>query len=208
MPDPHVREPLEPTPSPATPSPTARVAAPNGAPAGRSGDLAAVPAFLRSRLAATSTAPSPVHGPATRPKAVPVPDLAALPMFGIAPRRLILAGAAILLAWTVVSFGRQVAEASASSARAEELRAANAALTAEVAAMEQELQVIQDQRYISQAARAFRLGSPDEIPFALEADAPPLPADAPGSAAARLGADEAPGGPLERWLDVLFGPAG
>jgi cell division protein FtsB len=129
-------------------------------------------------------------------------------MFGIAPRRLILAGAAILLAWTVVSFGRQVAEASAASARAEELRAANAALTDDVAAMEQELQVIQDQRYIGQAARAFRLGNPDEIPFALEADAPPLPADAPGSAAARLGADEVRDGPLERWLDVLFGPGG
>lgn len=153
-------------------------------------------------------APPPGIGPASRPEPVPVPDLAALPMFGIAPRRLILAGAAILLAWTVVSFGRQVAEASASSARAEELRAANAALTDEVAAMEQELQVIQDQRYISQAARAFRLGNPDEIPFALEADAPPLPADAPGSAAARLGADEVRDGPLERWLDVLFGPGG
>ncbi|MGZ8501541.1 MAG: hypothetical protein ACXWW6_01680 [Candidatus Limnocylindrales bacterium] len=206
MSDPHAREPLEPTPSPATPSPTARVAAPDEAPAGRSTDLAAVPAFLRSRLAAP--APPPGNGPASRPEPVPVPDLAALPMFGIAPRRLILAGAAILLAWTVVSFGRQVAEASAASARAEELRAANAALTDEVAAMEEELQVIQDQRYISQAARAFRLGNPDEIPFALEAKAPPLPADAPGSAAARLGADEAPGGPLERWLDVLFGPGG
>lgn len=206
MSDPHAREPLEPTPPPATPSPTAHVAAPDEAPAGRSTDLAAVPAFLRSRLAAM--APPPGHGPASRPEPVPVPDLAALPMFGIAPRRLILAGAAILLAWTVVSFGRQVAEASAASARAEELRAANAALTDEVAAMEQELQVIQDQRYISQAARAFRLGNPDEIPFALEADAPPLPADAPGSAAARLGADDVRDGPLERWLDVLFGPGG
>jgi cell division protein FtsB len=206
MSDPHAREPLDATPSPATPTPPAPVAAPDEEPAGRSGDLAAVPAFLRSRLAATTSPTSP--GPVRRPEPVPVPDLAALPMFGIAPRRLILAGAAILLAWTVVSFGRQVAEASASSARAEDLRAANAALTDEVAAMEQELQVIQDQRYIGQAARAFRLGNPDEIPFALEADAPPLPADAPGSAAARLGADDVPDGPLERWLDVLFGPGG
>lgn len=206
MSDPAAREPLDPAPLPAAPSRAASVAVPDEETAERPGDLAAVPAFLRSRLAAT--APPPAHGPAARPEPVPVPDLAALPMFGIAPRRLILAGAAILLAWTVVSFGRQVADASASSARAEDLRAANAALTDEVAAMEHELQVIQDQRYISQAARAFRLGNPDEIPFALEADAPPLPADAPGSAAARLGADEAPDGPLERWLDVLFGPGG
>jgi cell division protein FtsB len=184
----------------------APVPAPDEEPTGRSGDLAAVPAFLRSRLAAM--APPTSHGPVGRPEPAPVPDLAALPMFGIAPRRLILAGAAILLAWTVVSFGRQVAEASAASARAEDLRAANATLTDEVAAMEHELQVIQDQRYISQAARAFRLGNPDEIPFALAAGAPPLPADAPGSAAARLGADDVPAGPLERWLDVLFGPGG
>ncbi len=206
MSDPHAREPLDAAPSPATPSSPSPVAAPGAEAAGRSGDLAAVPAFLRSRLPAT--VPPTSHGPVRQPEPVPVPDLAALPMFGIAPRRLILAGAAILLVWAVVSFGRQVAEASAASARAEDLRAANAALTDEVAAMEQELQVIQDQRYIGQAARAFRLGNPDEIPFALEADAPPLPADAPGSAAARLGADDVPDGPLERWLDVLFGPGG
>jgi cell division protein FtsB len=127
-------------------------------------------------------------------------------MISIAPRRVILVGATILLAWLIVSFGRQVAEASASSARAEELRAANAALAAEVAAMELELQVIQDQRYISQAARAFRLGASGEIPFALEADAPPLAPDAPGSAAARLGEETESMSPLERWLDLLFGP--
>jgi hypothetical protein len=79
---------------------------------------------------------------------------------------------------------------------------------AEVAAMEEELRVIQDQRYISQAARAFRLGNPGEIPFALAADAPPLAADAPGSAAVGLGADAASRSPLESWLDVLFGPGG
>jgi hypothetical protein len=74
--------------------------------------------------------------------------------------------------------------------------------------MERELDVIQDQRYISQAARAFRLGSPNEIPFALQAGAPPLPADAPGSAAVKLGAQTVEMSPLERWLDVLFGPGG
>ena len=201
MPSPDAHEPLDAAPSQVAPS-----VAPAEEPAARSADLAAVPAFLRSRL--TGVAARPSHAPVARPESAPVADMAALPLFGIAPRRLILVGAAILLAWTVVSFGRQVAEASASSARAEELRAANAALTDEVAAMEHELQVIQDQRYISQAARAFRLGNPDEIPFALEADAPPLPADAPGSAAVSLGADATPDSPLERWLDVLFGPGG
>lgn len=205
MPDPDARQPIDATPPSAVPD-TAGVDRPDGT----STDLAAVPSFLRSRLGrAGSERPAghaSAHGP--RPVTTSIPDVASLPMLGIAPRRLILLGATILLAWMIVSFGRQVAEASASSARAEELRSANAALAQEVTAMERELQVIQDQRYIGQAARAFRLGNPDEIPFALEPDAPPLPADAPGSAAARLGADDVPDGPLERWLDVLFGPGG
>jgi len=201
MPTPDGREPLD-----APLSPDASAAAPDARPDRAPGDLAAVPAFLRGRAGAAGRIATHVGAP--RPETPAVPDVAALPMLGMAPRRLILIGATILLAWMVVSFGRQVAEASAASSRAEDLRAANAALTEEVAALERELQVIQDQRYISQAARAFRLGNPDEIPFALEADAPPLPADAPGSAAVSLGADATPDSPLERWLDVLFGPGG
>jgi hypothetical protein len=50
------------------------------------------------------------------------------------------------------------------------------------------------------------LGTAKEIPFALEAGAPALPADAPGSAAHRLGADAPSGGPLDHWLELLFGP--
>lgn len=201
MPSPDAREPLEPLRSPDVPARTAI-----DGPGGSTGDLAAVPAFLRGRRAALARPPG--RGTEAGPEPAVVPDVGALPMLGVAPRRLTLIGAAILLAWMVISFGRQVAEASASSARAEELRAANAALAAEVTALERELQVIGDQRYIGQAARAFRLGNPDEIPFALEAEAPPLADDAPGSAALRLGAEKSATSPLERWLDVLFGPGG
>ena len=133
-------------------------------------------------------------------------DVASLPMLGIAPRRLVLLAGMIVLAWMVVSFGRQVTEASAASARADQLRAANAALAIEVAALQTELQTISDQRYIQQAARAYRLGTAQEIPFALEAGAPDLPADAPGSASLRVGSDKEPRTPLDSWLDVLFGP--
>ncbi|OGO54636.1 MAG: hypothetical protein A2V84_06985 [Chloroflexi bacterium RBG_16_70_13] len=204
MPEPGVGDPHE-----ATPPSTAPVTA-GATPDEEPPDLAAVPSFLRSRLGQGGAGPPLAPAPATlsRPGADPLPDVSSLPMLGIAPRRLILVGATILLAWLIVSFGRQVAEASASSARAEELRAANAALADEVAAMERELLVIQDQRYISQAARAYRLGNPGEIPFALEAGAPPLAADAPGSAAVGLGAETTTTGPLDRWLDVLFGPGG
>lgn len=199
MPNPDAREPLE------GPRPSDSSDAPGGG-RGKSArpDLSAVPAFLRGRASASDHVPANGHPAA--PTAPSVADVAALPMLGVAPRRLLLLGASILLAWLVVSFGRQVAEASAASSRAEELRAANAALATEVAAMEEELQLIQDQRFISQAARAFRLGTPGEVPFALEAGAPELPPDAPGSAAVSLGAETSARSPLESWLEVLFGP--
>jgi outer membrane murein-binding lipoprotein Lpp len=169
-------------------------------------DLAATPAFLMDRPRALISSPARSVGP--REAAVEAPDAAALPMVGIAPRRLVVVGVTIILAWLMISFGRQVAEASAASARAADLRAAIAALTVEVAATEHELQAIQEPRYLTQAARAYRLGAVGEIPFALEADAPPLAADAPGSASVRLGATEVSGSPVEAWLDVLFGPGG
>jgi cell division protein FtsB len=166
-------------------------------------DLSAVPAFLRDRLADARSRPSrPV--PDDPPAAASI-DVAALPMVGIAPRRLVTIALAVVLVWMVASFGRQVAEASAASSRADELRAANAALAVEVAALEQELQTIQDQRFIGQAARAFRLGTEREVPFALAADAPALGPDAPGSASVRLGAEATATSPLDTWLEVLFG---
>lgn len=169
-------------------------------------DLEGLPAFLSGHpraAAASRIAAAPDH-----PSVAPVRDAATLPMAGIAPRRLVLMGVALMVAWMAVSFGRQAAEASAASTRAEELRAANAALADEVAGLERELKTIQDQRYIAQAARAFRLGSAQEVPFALKAGAPSLAPDAPGSASVRLGGDPAARGPLSRWLDVLFGPGG
>lgn len=169
-------------------------------------DLAAIPAFLKDRPRAPISTPARRVG--IREAVVAAPNAAALPMVGIAPRRLVVIGATIILAWLVISFGRQVAEASAASSRAADLRAANAALTLEVAATERELQAIQEPRYVTQAARAYRLGTAREISFALEADAPQLAADAPGSASVRLGAEGASRGPVETWLDVLFGPGG
>ena len=115
--------------------------------------------------------------------------------------------AAMLAAWIVIAFGRQVSEASAASARAQDIASGNAALRLEVAAMERELDAIARQRFVEQQARAYRVGGSREIPFALAPDAPALAADAPGSAAVRLGAESEHVSPLERWLTVLFGPA-
>jgi hypothetical protein len=101
-------------------------------------------------------------------------------------------------------FARQVGDASAASARAEAMIQENAARQAEIAAMERELDRIQQRRYILLEARAHGLGGHNEIAFTLDPDAPALPPDAPGSAALRVGARPSVS-PLESWLSLLFG---
>jgi cell division protein FtsB len=135
------------------------------------------------------------------------PDLSALPIAGITRRRMAILMSALLAAWIVVAFVRQVGEASDATARAEDIASTNAAMRIEVAALERELELIARQRYIEQQARAYGLGGSSETPFTLAADAPPLPDDAPGSAALRVGARPDAVSPLERWLTVLFGPS-
>ncbi len=136
------------------------------------------------------------------------PGLAALPIAGITRRRMATIVAGVVAAWIVIVFARQVGAASAAMARADDIAAANAGLRVEISTLARELDQIGHQRYIEQQARGYGLGTSREIPFTLAADAPPLPADAPGSAAARVGAGGEPVTPLERWLTVLFGPSG
>ncbi len=133
-------------------------------------------------------------------------ELAALPIAGLTKRRVAFAIGVLIAAWVAFAFVRQVSEAAAISARADEMRAANAALAERVAAAERELAWIQGTTFVEQQARAYRLGSPEEIPFALAADPAPLGPDAPGSAANRVGAEEIRVTPLESWLSILFGP--
>jgi cell division protein FtsB len=150
-----------------------------------------------------------VDGDATggeAPVAVSEPGLSALPVAGITRRRTAAVVTGIVAAWIVIVFARQVSEASAATARAEAVAAGNVAMQTEVATLERELDSIGRQRYVEQQARAYGLGTPKEVAFSLAADAPPLPADAPGSATSRVGAGAADVAPLERWLTVLFGP--
>lgn len=158
---------------------------------------------VRPPLPFTEPDGAPVDGTAT----VAAIDPGRLPMAGIPPRILMLIGAVVLASWLVLAFARQVGDAAAAGVRADELRAANAALELEIAALDRELMRIQDPRYVALVARGYRLGSPDEVPFTLSVDAPPLAADAPGSASVRLGAEPATRSPLESWLQLLFGPA-
>lgn len=143
-------------------------------------------------------------GPTTGPRE---PDLAALPIAGFTRRRAATLVSGVVAAWIVILFVRQVSEASAATAKADEIAANNETLTTQVASLQRELDLIGREPYIEQQARGYGLGSAREIPFTLAADAPPLPSDAPGSAAVRVGARSADVSPLERWLTVLFGPS-
>jgi hypothetical protein len=135
------------------------------------------------------------------------PDLATLPIIGITRRRMAILLGVALAAWVIILFARQVTDAAAASGRAEAMVASNAARRAEVHGLEHELALIQQPAFVSQQARAYGLGGPHEIPFSLAGGAPPLPSDAPGSAALRVGAPTSVS-PLEHWLSVLFGPSG
>jgi hypothetical protein len=132
------------------------------------------------------------------------PDLAALPIAGISRRRMATLLGALVAAWIIVLFARQVGDAAAASGRAEAMIADNATRHAQVAALDRELARIQQPRFVLLQARAHGLGGHNEIAFTLDPDAPPLPADAPGSAGLRVGAP-APVSPLERWLTLLLG---
>lgn len=144
---------------------------------------------------------------AATPASEAVPDLASLSIVGITRRRSAAFLGVLLAGWIVIVFTRQVGDASAATARANEIAQANAALGRNVSALQRELDLIGRQRYIEQQARGYGLGGEREIAFSLAPGAPALPADAPGSATVRVGARDETTSPLERWLTVLFGPS-
>ncbi len=150
----------------------------------------------------------PGAGATTPAAAASLGSLSDLPVAGLTRRRIALLIGSLVAAWVIVLFARQVGEASEATARAEDMRIANVSLAAEVAALEDELMLIGRPAYIEQQAREYRLGEPREIPFVLADDAPPLAADAPGTAAVRLGAVADRTTPFEAWLQLLFGPDG
>lgn len=133
-------------------------------------------------------------------------DPSALPLPYVSRRRLGQLAGLVVGVWLVIAFGRQVADASAATDRATDLRAQNAALRESVAALQGDLQRVQDGAYVDLAGRAYGLGGRGEIPFTLAAGAPTPGPTAPGSAAARLGAPRSVSSPLDGWLETLFGP--
>lgn len=156
----------------------------------------------------SSRAPaSPRREPSGAPPASAAVSLSELPVAGLTRRRIALALGALVAAWVIVLFARQVGEASEAVDRAETARASNVALAGQVTALQRELGLVAQLPYIEQQARRYQLGTAGEIPFRLADDAPPLAADAPGGASVRLGATAEHRTPLESWLDLLFGEA-
>ena len=149
---------------------------------------------------------TPATRPDPRPRQVP-PDLGGLAIAGITRRRVAWILAAIVSIWIVAVFARQVGDAGAAADRADRLRFENSGLVSQVDDLQKELDLVQRQAFVEQQARANGLGGKGERPFALGPDASPLPADAPGSAAVRLGAMPTRTAPIDVWLDLLFGPS-
>ena len=140
--------------------------------------------------------------PGSGPSAV---SLAGLGIAGLTRRRVGWAALALVTIWIVVSFAGQASEAARAADRAVQEQATNEALAAHVAALRDELSLVQTQQWILQQARAYALGSKSEHPFAIAADAPSIPPDAPGSPARRLGTVKQQQTPLESCLVALFG---
>jgi hypothetical protein len=127
---------------------------------------------------------------------------------GITRRRVGLLMVAFLSAWILFVFARQVADTAAKAAEADRARVSNVHVAQNVADLQRELALIQEQAFITQQAHGLGLGTAKDHAFALAADAPALADDAPGSAAVRLGGQAERQTPLESWLSILFGPPG
>jgi cell division protein FtsB len=134
-------------------------------------------------------------------------DLSSLSIAGITRRRVGWLTAALVSVWIVVIFARQAGDTAGAAARVDQMTDENRALAAEVASLEQELLTIENPAYIALAARQYRIGKDNEVPFTLDASVAAPGPDAPGSAALRLGPREHATTPLESWLSILFGPA-
>ena len=166
-----------------------------------------------------SPAPGPVEAPAVDEGTLAVdpsapgearpanPSLAGLGIAGISRRRAAWVGVVALAAWVVVGLAGQAASAAQATGDLQVARAQYAAAQAQTDALQRELALVTQSRWVLQQARAYQLGARNERPFALAPGAPSLPPDAPGSPARRVGAQVAQVSPLESWLQVLFGPA-
>jgi cell division protein FtsB len=192
---PTLADPTAPSPRPRRPGPsTVRRDSDGRRPDGRGPDAGGQ----------SEPAPEPESADEARPAARV--DLTGLSVAGITRRRVGWVSAALVAAWIVVVFARQVGDAQSASNRATQLAADNEALAAEVQDLQGEMDLVTRPGYVAMEARGYGLGNPREIPFTLDPTVPPPVDGAPGSAAVRLGTTTDRQTPLESWLQLLFGP--
>jgi hypothetical protein len=139
-----------------------------------------------------------------RPDRPPV-RLDGLSIAGITKRRVAWLLGAVVVAWIVIVFARQMGDAASIAGEADRARVDNATAAADVAELQRELDLVQRQAYVEQQARGIGLGGPKDHAV-ISPDASPLPDTAPGSAAVRL--RRPAGRPLRARLValLLFGP--
>ena len=111
-------------------------------------------------------------------------DLSSLSIAGITRRRVAWVAAALVAVWIVALFARQASEAASAATRADQVARDNAALAAEVASLERELDLIERPAYVAQQARGYDIGQRERDPVHARSVRP----DA-GSGRARVGLD-------------------
>jgi hypothetical protein len=151
--------------------------------------------------------PDPRTHPRSSRDERPQVRLDGLSVAGITRRRVAWLLGAMVATWIVIVFARQMSDAASMSSQADQARVANASAAAEVAELQREFDLVQQQAYIEQQARGIGLGSAKDHAYVISPDASPLPATAPGSAAVRLGAPPVNHSALDSWLELLFGPS-
>jgi cell division protein FtsB len=105
-------------------------------------------------------------------------------------------------AWALLSFGRTITQLNAATDRESQLTDETTSLSAQLDASRREMELVQSEAFQQIQARAYGMGAPGEIVFALEPGAPsPVPVVPLGGLATKASAQT----PLDTWLRLLFG---
>ncbi len=122
---------------------------------------------------------------------------------GLRPGRsqLLALGLLILAFWLVLVFGRALGQLNEASQRQGTAASEAAALQLQLEAGRRELALVQTDAFQLLHARALGMGGPGELVFTLSSDEPP-PAIVPLGQSDPASAEP---GPLEAWLELLFG---
>jgi hypothetical protein len=122
---------------------------------------------------------------------------------GLRPGRsqLLALGLLIVAFWIVLAFGRALGQLNDATLRQQEAAAEAGRFQAQLEAGRRELALVQTDAFQRLQARSLGMGETGELVFTLTSDAPP-PQIVP---LGQRDATSATQGPLEAWLELLFG---